>query len=139
MKKDRKYTRRHTSDYFLVKSVQANEIIGRAVNLSLGGLMVIGNKNVAVNGILDLQLMFPRTFANRPGISFTAEIRWSKYNNHADWWEVGFEILKIEPGDLITLHQVLKELDIAAGERRDAAATSQNISSGVKLEYIKTR
>jgi len=138
MQKERKYARKRTNDYFLVRHVQTQQIIGRVVNLSVGGLMLIATKSLTVHREYELQLVFPRTIADKQNITFTAESRWSKYNSHADWWEIGFEIRGINPNDVVVLNQVVHELHVDATEQHGVNNTSDK-SGEPKLEYIKTR
>lgn len=138
MKKERKYTRKRTSDYFLVRHLQTNQIIGRMVNVSLGGLVLVANDPLPVHDVYHLKLVFPRVIADKGAITFSAESRWSKYNNHADWWEIGFEIREIELCDVVLLYKVIQQMTTDGGERRNDKESVKR-KTVPKLEYIKPR
>lgn len=138
MKKERKYTRKRTSDYFLVRHLQTHQIIGRIANLSVGGLMLIATKSLTVHRDYKLQLEFPRIIAEKSSITFTAESRWSKYNGHADWWEIGFEIREIDPLDVVILQQAVQDMNYDSNGQPDTTIKEEN-KLELKLEYIKTR
>ena len=138
MKKDRKYTRRRTNDYFLVRHLQTKQIIGRVANVSLGGLMLIATKPLSVHRDYQLQLVFPRSIADKQWIKLSAESRWSKYNSRADWWEIGFEIRQLDPDDVVVLHEVIQYLTVDEVEQVNEKKPDTG-KTEVKLEYLKTR
>jgi hypothetical protein len=138
MKKKRKDTRTPTIDYFLVRHLQTNQIIGRIANLSVGGLMLIANKPLCVRRTYDLQLVFPRTLFDKTFITFTAESRWSKYNDFAKWWELGFEIREIGLEDKGILEQIIQQLMTdSTAQLTDKKPIQSN--SVPKVQYLKTR
>jgi hypothetical protein len=138
MKKERNDTRTQTIDYFLVRHLQTNQIIGRIANLSVGGLMLIANKPLCVRRTYDLQLVFPRTLFDKTFVTFTAESRWSKYNDFAKWWEIGFEIREINVEDQSVLQQIIQQLLTDSTAPLTDKKLIQN-NSAPRVQYLKTR
>jgi hypothetical protein len=138
MQKERSAARTPTIDYFLVRHLQTNQIIGRIANLSVGGLMLIANKPLTVRRVYELQLIFPRTLYDKTSISFTAEARWSKFNSFADWWELGFEIREINQESKSLLEQIIQLL---TSDNLTQAVDNRPIQNKAisKVHYLKTR
>lgn len=101
----RKLARRRTSEYFIVYERETERIVGRLVNLTIAGAMVIGEDPVDVPSVIKCKLRLPQSVEGRQEIIFDAESRWCKKNNHTDWYETGYKFINVSDVDakLITL------------------------------------
>lgn len=138
MKRERNHTRRRTSDYYLVYHSDSDQIIGRVANVSMGGLMVVAGEPLSVRRIYKLKLVLPKRLIDKDCITFTAESRWSKFNDHAEWWEIGFELREIAPDDVSVLQRIIQKLMM---DESDQLSNKEPLKpkAAPKLEYIKTR
>jgi hypothetical protein len=138
MKIDRNQTRNKTSDYFLVYHSVTHHVIGRVADLSQTGLLLVTPEPVPLNTPYKLKMLHPRRNLKREFIIFTAEARWNKYKDHADWWENGLEILEIDPEDVALLQELVDWLVTDETKRlSDQEANKDN--SIPRIEYIKNR
>jgi len=138
MKKDRRHPRRRSSDYLFVVDRKTDKMLGRVGNLSLGGMMVIGDGPMPVGDTLRLKLAFGHKVLDRDCLEFDAECRWSARNDLADWWETGFELRGLSPSDLTVLQQLLCDLMQSESDRLNAKA-SKSESTKPRLEYVRDR
>ncbi len=138
MKKDRKYPRRRSSDYLFVVDRNGDKMIGRVGNLSLGGVMVIGDGPMPVGDTMHLKLAFGHKVLDRDHLEFEAECRWSARNDLADWWETGFEIHGLSQPESAVLQQFLRDMMQSESDRLNAKA-SKSESTKPRLEYIRDR
>ncbi len=138
MKKDRKHPRRRTSDYLFVVERNSGKMLGRIGNLSLGGLMVIGDGPMPVGDTMHLKLAFGHKVLDRDCLEFEAECRWSARNDLADWWETGFELRGLSATDSAVLQQFLRDIMKSESDRLNPKA-SKTESTKPRLEYIRDR
>lgn len=138
MKQDRNQTRKKTSDYFLVYHSVTHHVIGRIADLSQTGLLLVTADPVPLNTPYALKMLHPRRNLKREFIIFTAEARWNKFKDHADWWENGLEITEIDPEDISLLHQLVEWL-VSDEARRLSEDEANKDKSIPKIEYIKIR
>jgi hypothetical protein len=112
----RKLARRRTSDYFIVYERETGRIVGRLVNLTIAGAMIIGEESVEVSTLIKCRLRLPEPVEGRQEILFDAECRWNRRNEHNDWWETGYKFVNISDADiqmivLVTRNWLAKEAD----------------------------
>ena len=99
MNVDRRSIRKSTSDYYLVYEDSTDELIGRVVNLSLDGTMLIGDHEMVVPTRIDARLELNDPIDGRKQIRFQLESRWCKKNETCDWYETGYKFVEISDQD----------------------------------------
>ena len=138
MNDGRKYTRRRASDYLLVTDDDSGLTLGRIINMSPKGIMVMSSDALSVGKPYQLTIKLPaRTFAT-PQLQMAAECRWSNFEKRADIWENGLEIREISLDNRKLLQQVVLRLMAHNGEwgEPDRPAWGQNKE---KLELVRLR
>lgn len=88
-----------TSGYYLVYDTTTDELIGRVVNLSLEGTMLISDHPIDVPTRLSCRMPLLESIDGQNTINFTLESRWSKKNDKFDWHESGFKFVEISDLD----------------------------------------
>jgi c-di-GMP-binding flagellar brake protein YcgR len=116
----RKLARRRTSDYFVVYERETERIVGRLVNLTIAGAMIISEDPVEVPTTVKCKLRLPESVEGRQEVLFDAESRWCKKNNHTDWYETGYKFVNVSDIDirlitLVTRDWLAKEADSSGG------------------------
>lgn len=136
MKKPRKAIRNKTTDYFLVCNFFTQEVVGRAADITNTGMLLIATDELKQDELYKFKLIPARKSMQGQAVTFIAQVRWSKFKKHTDWWEIGLEICEIEPPDAMLLHQII-EILLAEEESRQAEAGRDKTPP--KIEWIKNR
>ncbi|MBD3402902.1 hypothetical protein GF420_08395 [candidate division GN15 bacterium] len=111
MNDQRKYVRRPTNDYFVVFDDTTGQPLGRLLNLSSEGLLLMTAEEVAIPTTLQCRLVFPAEIKGQTEIRFAAESRWGRHNAKNDWFETGFKITSIsDPHRQILAYLVSEQL-----------------------------
>jgi c-di-GMP-binding flagellar brake protein YcgR len=105
----RKLSRRRTSDYFVVYERETERIVGRLVNLTIAGAMIISEDPVEVPTVIKCRIKMPQPVEGRHEIVFDAESRWCKKNNHTDWYETGYKFTNVSDADTKLITMVTRE------------------------------
>ncbi|PWB70122.1 hypothetical protein C3F09_09525 [candidate division GN15 bacterium] len=138
MKDGRKYTRRRASDYLLVTDSHSGQVLGRIINVSPKGLMVMSTQSLAIGRPFDVRIKLPSRAFGCEHLTLTAECRWSSFERRSDLWENGLEIGEISHDNRRILQQVVLRLMNHNGEWGEADDFRQN-QSREKLEVVRVR
>lgn len=105
----RKLARRRTSDYFVVYERETERVVGRLVNLTVAGAMIISEGPVDVPTITKCKLRLPEPVEGRKEVVFDAESRWCKKNDQSDWYETGYKFVNVSDMDMKLITMVTRE------------------------------
>lgn len=108
MKDLRSNDRRWTSNYYVVFDRDTNEAIGRVLNFSEGGLLLMSAEMIEVPSVLRCRLALPEALDGRTDIVFDAESRWGRRNEKSDWFETGFRITEISDADMAIFRKLFR-------------------------------
>ena len=107
----RKAPRHNLVQYLQVYDQETRDLLGRVVDVSRSGMMVVGNQPYAPEqGTRRLRMMLPANFDERPHIDFEAECRWSGPDVNTDLYDGGFEFVNVTDDLKDTLDLVVEEL-----------------------------
>lgn len=87
---------------------QTNRLIGRVMNLSESGFMLMSDKPAQVNDSWLLKLDLPLTPSHQ--ISISGEIIWCQQSSFSDEYGIGIQITKIDDLAKTVLCRYLKEI-----------------------------
>lgn len=88
----RKKHRGSTNNYFLVFEVESGDIIGRLLNLTDDGLMLLSEEPVEASKKFECRMILPGMIEGCKEIYFKIESRWCNKNKRANWYETGYKI-----------------------------------------------
>jgi hypothetical protein len=117
MDERRKHVRKATSDYFLIYDRETEELVGRVLNLSPAGAMVISESPVTVSRIIKCKMVMPRIISTRDYISFDAECRWCSENKRWKWFEIGCQLSNVSEEDQRIIQKLIGEWVIKEGSQ----------------------
>jgi len=92
MSDDRKFVRRSACGYYHVYSRATNKLIGRVVNMSLRGIMLISEEPIEASKMLKCKMELPEEILESKLLNFDAESKWCRKNETIDCYETGFLI-----------------------------------------------
>jgi hypothetical protein len=107
MSERRDKTRKCTSDYFLVFDRETEALIGRVLNLTPGGVMMISESEVPTSKSFQCKMVMPGVVGRHKFITFDAESRWSKKNTRLGWYETGYQIISLSKADQQAIDMLL--------------------------------
>ena len=103
----RKRDRRSTSLYIQFINNRTGELVGDLADISRDGFMLESFKPIPLNAEFAFRIDLPPEISRKQSIVFTAQSRWSKPDRlDSRLYDVGFEILKTDPGDAQVFQQL---------------------------------
>ena len=95
MSDGRQNVRKKTSDYYIVYNRVTDEMVGRVLDLSESGAMMITAKEMPVPVQLQCRMHLPDRINGKPVVVFDVESKWCRKNTRFDWYETGYQFVNI--------------------------------------------
>ena len=95
MEETRKDLRRIPNDYFLVFDRHHDNFIGRVLNMSLGGMMLVSEDPMETSKLFHCRMDLPEKVEGHDYITFNAESKWCRMNEHTKMYETGYELKEL--------------------------------------------
>ncbi len=95
MSERRALVRRETNDYFVAYKENSNEIIGRVLNLTPEGAMMISDDPIKVPSIHLCEMRLPDVIVGCRFLSFRVESCWCTQHERFEWYETGYKFIEI--------------------------------------------
>jgi len=93
--------------YLGVLNGDTGEIIGRAVNISGDGVMLVSGEPIKTNVTYHLQLILPVQIAGSGEIPFDARSIWCRRNPSTTLYDTGFELLNVTGKDISAIESLI--------------------------------
>jgi len=126
MSETRDSIRRNASDALLVYDAETNFPIGQIINLSDRGLKLMSEEPTEVSKVYSCRMPALDDIAVKKEITFLAECRWCKLNEETTWYDSGFYMRKILPGDLQIIQTIKRKWMIDQSNRINAPIADPN-------------
>ncbi|MEE8574236.1 MAG: PilZ domain-containing protein [Thermodesulfobacteriota bacterium] len=101
--------RKHTTYYFDVLDRGSGELVGRTVDITSEGLMLVSEAPIELNKIFELKLIIPFEVAGSNQIEFDAESHWGKPDVNPEHRITGFKFTKITPEEITKIKRLAEE------------------------------
>jgi hypothetical protein len=85
------------------------ESLGRLVNVSNGGFMLLGNSVIEPNQLFQLRLVFSQPVADCEAVECGAESLWNNSASQASYHWTGFQIIGISDEHMAVLDKFIQE------------------------------
>jgi hypothetical protein len=113
MQNRRKYKRVYLVLFTRIFERDSGKILGQLANLTSEGAMTIGETPLEVGKVYRLQMKLSKELFSKSHVEFDARCAWSKPENIApQFFNSGFEFIKISPKDLEIITKVMKEYEL---------------------------
>ncbi len=99
----RKYPRRHLMYYLEVMDLQTGEVIGRLVDITLVGMMIVSAKELPEHRPVTLRITLPEEFEEADHIDLQCESIWCHKDVNPGFYATGF---CFETADLETINLI---------------------------------
>jgi hypothetical protein len=103
----RKVPRKIANEILEVSDQHTNTYLGKVVNISAEGLMLLSSEPFAPASIYQLDLKLPRLIKNHSKISFGAEAVWSSPAAQPGSHWTGFRIIDASEEDVMTIDELI--------------------------------
>ncbi len=107
MEDRRKVKRRYLLYYMRVYAAATRQQIGNLVDITSEGLMVLSENTLEPGTITRLRLELTEDVATKPFLEFSARSKWCKPDITPNLYNIGFEILDLEPADEAIVQRII--------------------------------
>jgi hypothetical protein len=98
---EKRKVRRRSLEYdFEVVERETGMTVGKIVNISLEGMMLIATDSQVSDTVNELQIRLPETINDKKTIDCKAKCMWCKKNGVTDFYEAGFRLVDIHENDI---------------------------------------
>jgi hypothetical protein len=104
----RKSKREQTIFYLEVFDAEIDQCLGRVVDITAEGVMLIHEHPLAINRIYQLKIMLPKDLAGSSELHLKAECRWCRQSVNDQFFDAGLRITDISADDKLRIDMVLK-------------------------------
>ena len=103
MDERRKHKRRNSIFYIKVYDKETGKIVGRLVDITTGGMMLVSEKPIEIGTVADFRMPLPEKIRNIEEISFNAQSVWNGPDVNNEFFDTGFQFIEpsLETIDLI--------------------------------------
>lgn len=112
MLEKRRLKRRQLIYYLKVMDGKTNELLGRLVDITSEGFMLISESAIDTDRNFFLQLILPTGMKGGKKIDIEAKSLWSKRDVNPDLIDTGFRFIKISPKDLETVDELILDYEL---------------------------
>ena len=107
MTEKRRTPRKIADDVLEVSDQHTNTILGKVVNISAEGLMLITNEPFTVGSVYELDLKLPCLIKGHSKVSFGAEVVWSTPASQPGSHWSGFRIIDVSEDAVLTIDDLI--------------------------------
>ena len=116
MQERRKQPRKQLMSYTQVFDLYGGTLLGYLGDMNLGGVMVIGEKDVDVNTVFTLAIMLPELQGiTAPRMTIPARVAWCEQDISPEYFDIGFEFQKLQPAQAKIISAIMENYEF----RRD--------------------
>lgn len=122
MPERRKLDRRDFSQYMRIMNEQTGELIGHLSDLSVGGFKIESKKPIVPNLEFLMRLDLTGDISAKDYMVFVARSRWcEKDKMDPTLYDVGFQLVEINPGDLVAFKRMFENYGAKKNDNKDAS------------------
>ena len=112
MQKARNRPRKNTPNHVKVINNETGRVIGRVVDITADGLMLIAPLRIEQGRHFDLRIILPRMTDGKTEIQVKAESVWCKKDSNPKYFQVGFRFINLPGNDGFLLEDVMHKMNL---------------------------
>ena len=109
MDEKRNVKRWHTLQYLKVFNQQSEKPVGRLVNISTEGMMLMCEKPVKTDTAYRLRLVLSEESGNKKPITVEAISRWCEKSVNPDFFDAGFQLKNVSRENADDIEQLIQD------------------------------
>lgn len=102
-KEQRKANRKKITGSMTVRDINRDSVIGQLVDISIDGLMLLGEAPFTINGMYQFDIELPEPINGHSVLHLGAECLWCRNADDPESFWAGFHLIDISPVDQDTL------------------------------------
>jgi hypothetical protein len=114
-----KQKKKYLVQFFQVLDRLTNNPIGHLVDISTGGMMIIGKEPIKEGIILKLRIDLPEIIQESSHLSIDARCIWCRQDVNPEYYYTGFDILVISPNHAGIIEELVREIGTAESREQD--------------------
>jgi hypothetical protein len=99
MQERRKYPRKDLLLFANVYDSKSGKIVGTLLNITLEGAMVLSEREIDANNVMELHIKLPENFVQKNELVFTANSRWCGPDINPEFFDVGYQFASVSEED----------------------------------------
>ncbi len=103
----RKFNRKNLIYYLEVFDMDSGEVLGRLVDITPEGLMLIAENPVPLQKVYNLKMVLPREISGKKELEFSGQCRWSRKDINPEYYVSGFHLLDITRDEQLIIEIVI--------------------------------
>ena len=107
MQEQRHCQRKVANEILIIVDQITGNHIGRVVNISSEGLMLLSDEPMVTGSVYQLELLLPNAQSNQEKISFATEAVWCTEASQPESFWSGFHIIDIAAEDVLVIDQLI--------------------------------
>ncbi|MFO7653391.1 MAG: PilZ domain-containing protein [Candidatus Krumholzibacteriia bacterium] len=107
MRDRRNRRRRKTPHYLNVVDSATGQVLGRLVNITAGGMMVVSRNKIMPDREFRLRLLLPRMVNGEDELQLQACSIWCRPDENPAFHRIGFKFLQVDERDAFVLEDVM--------------------------------
>ncbi len=110
--KQRNRPRKNTPHPVKVFDAESNQVIGRVVDITADGLMMVGNVHLEPGRVFNLRIVLPPKSYGKNDISVQAEAVWCEQDTNPSYYQTGFKFQNLTGNDGFLLEDVMYRMNL---------------------------
>lgn len=115
MDEQRKLKRRQLVYYLKVNDRLSRELVGRLVDITTEGMMLINSDPIETNRVYQLVLDLPSEMNESRPVNIDAKSLWSRKDVNPDFYVTGFRFLTVSPEDILLISDMIWQYELPGG------------------------
>ncbi len=107
MQEQRQTPRKVANEVLIIADQITGSHIGRVVNISAEGFMLLSDEPVITGSVYQLDLLLPEPKEEREKLSFAAEAIWCTEASQPESYWSGFHIIDIDVDDVLVIDELI--------------------------------
>jgi hypothetical protein len=105
----RKFQRNNLIYYLKVYDRNTEKAIGRLVDITPEGVMLISEEPLPADVLFDLRMEFPKEIFGEERLDFSARSMWCRKDLNPDYYDTGFKILDVPLEHVLLIKKLVSE------------------------------
>jgi len=108
----REHRRRNTPHLSMVFDADTDQVLGRLVDITSGGMMLVVNSAIERYKEFHVRIVLPTMVSDRTNLELRARAAWCKKDDNPDYYKAGFEFLDIREEDENLIYSVMHAMNL---------------------------
>lgn len=109
MQERRKHPRKDLLLFASVLDSDTGRVIGTLLNITLEGAMVLSERKIDSDNVMELHIKLPENFVQKHELVFTANSRWCAPDINPEFYDVGYQFANVSEEDSQIIQAIIEK------------------------------